>query len=514
MASLTLRTAAAAAALLLGAAPLAAQSSPYVPLDDVAYRYADALRARGALGDLPALERPWTARQMRDALARDSARLTSAPLRRWADALLAALAKHELVPATAGAPAGRIAATVIATAQSSGRRELMLADDSTHVEPGASLRLAMSAGPVVAASRLLVDRRLKRDPEFLGKKDRAITARMEDAYVAAQWRWGEAFLGRTRRVWGLPETGGLLLGDYAYGYDHAAARIGTDRLALRSLVAKLEDVAFAADSTAQRWLSIHRLSGRIGRVELAASEAVVYGGPGRQLELTLVNPVSLWGLAQYDEKEQLNMLYSLEASWRIGAAARLGAQLLVDDVQVDDCEGGCEEPPSWGVTVGAEGLPLGGAQRWFASYARLTNLAYRTSLPYERYAWREVGLGLGFSDFDEARLGVDLALGALPPVRIYGALRRQGEGDYRLPYPAVADYATTPTIFAGEVARIARLAASAGGRLPGGVELSADVGVNRVTGGNAIAGPEGTRLEGRLRVELAPRWLDRTVTLD
>jgi hypothetical protein len=498
---------AAAVALLCAVRPAAAQSSPYVPLDDVAYRYVDALRARGALGALPALERPHTARQIRAAIERDSARLTSPLLRRWADALLAAVAKHEL-PAAEGAPVARAAATLLATAQSSGRRELMLADDSADVEPGASLRLSMAAGPVVAATRLLVDRRLKRDPEFLGKKDRAITARMEDAYVAAQWRWGEAFLGRTRRLWGVPSVGGLALGDQAYSYDHAAARIGTDRLALRALVAKLDDMRFGADSTAQRWFSIHRLSARIGSVELAASEAVVYGGAGRQMELTLINPVSLWGLAQYDEKEQLNMLYSLEAAWRSTRLGTLAGQLLLDDFQVDDCEGGCEEPPSWGVTLSAEGLPLAGEQRWFASYARVTNLAYRARNAFERYSWREVGLGLGFSDFDEARLGLDLALGALPPVRVYGALRRQGEGDYRLPYPAVADYPATPTIFAGETARVARLAASGGGRLPGGVELSADVGVNRVTRGNSIAGPAGTRFEGRLHVELSPRWLD------
>jgi hypothetical protein len=502
----------AAVALLLSARPLAAQSSPYVPLDDVAYRYVDALRARGALAALPALERPYTALRIRGAVERDSARLTSATLRRWADALLAAVAKHELPVGAGGAPTARGAATLLATAQSSGRRELMLADDSSDAEPGAALRLSMSAGPVVAATRLLVDRRLKHDPEFLGKKDRAITARMEDAYVAAQWRWGEAFLGRTRRLWGVPAVGGLALGDQAYSYDHAAARIGTDRLALRALVAKLDDMRFATDSTAQRWFSIHRLSGRVGGLEIAASEAVVYGGQGRQLELTLVNPVSLWGLAQYDEKEQLNMLYSLEGSWSAGRGGTFGAQLLLDDFQVDECEGGCEEPPSWGLTLAAEGLPLVGEQRWFASYARVTNLAYRAANAFERYSWREVGLGLGYSDFDEARLGVDLALGALPPIRLYGALRRQGEGDYRLPYPSVAEYPSTPTIFAGETARIARLAASGGGRLPGGIELSADVGVNRVTGGNAIAGPEGTRFEGRLRVELAPHWLEGILT--
>ena len=502
---------ASAAVVLLGGA-LGAQSSPYVPLDDVAYRYVDALRARGMLAGLPALERPYTARRIRAAVEADSARLTSGTLRAWRDALLASVAKHEVPSGEDGAPGARVALTLAVTAQSSGRRELMLADDSTDVEPGASLRMSMSAGPVVAATRLLVDRRLKHDPEFLGKKDRAVAARMSDGYVAAQWRYGELFLGRTSRLWGLPSTGGLLLGDYAYSYDHAQARLGTERLSLQLLVAKLDEMSFGTDSTAQRWLGAHRLSGRIGSLELAASEAVVYGGQGRQLELALANPATLWGLAQYDEKEQFNVLYSLEASWRAGGAGTFGAQFLLDDIQVDDCAVNCEEPTSYGLTLSAEGLPLAGAQRWFASYSRVSNLAYRAAQDYERYAFRQVGLGLGFSDFDEARLGLDLALGALPPIRLYGALRRQGEGDYRLPYPAPTEYANTPEIFAGQVARVARLAASGGGRLPGGIELSADVGVNRVTDGNSIAGPEGTRFEGRVRLEITPGRLDRAGT--
>lgn len=513
VALVTARRVALGLALLAPAGPLGAQASPYVPLDDVAYRYVDALRARGMLAGLPALERPYTARRIREAVAADSARLTSGTLRAWRLALLGAIAKHEVPSGPGGAPGARISATLAITGQSSGRRELMLADDSSDVEPGAALRMAMSAGPVVASTRLLVDRRLKHDPEFLGKKDRVVAARMADGWVAAQWRYGDLFLGRTGRVWGLPSTGGLMLGDYAYSYDHAHARVGTDRLALQLLVAKLDEMTFGADSVAQRWFSAHRLSGRIGPFELAASEAVVYGGPSRQLEPTLLNPVTLWGLAQYDERELFNVLYSLEAAWRAGGAGIFGAQFLLDDIQVDDCEPNCQEPTSYALSVSAEGVPLAGAQRAFASYVRVSNLIYRTPNAYERFAYRDVGLGMGFSDFDEARLGVDLALGGLPPLRVYGALRRQGEGDYRLPYPPAAEYPTTPTIFAGDVARVLRLAASAGGRLAGGFELSADVGVNRIEDSNAVTGPDGTRFEGRVRVEWSPRWLDAGGTL-
>ncbi|HEY4671124.1 MAG TPA: hypothetical protein VIG78_03570, partial [Gemmatimonadaceae bacterium] len=51
---------------------LQAQASAYVPLDDIAYTYVDALMARGALGELAVLERPFTQRALSASI--DSAR--------------------------------------------------------------------------------------------------------------------------------------------------------------------------------------------------------------------------------------------------------------------------------------------------------------------------------------------------------------------------------------------------------------------------------------------------------
>src|ERR1700730_3546614 len=49
-----------------------AQASAYVPLDDIAYNYVDALMARGLFHELSTLERPYTERALRVAI--DSAR--------------------------------------------------------------------------------------------------------------------------------------------------------------------------------------------------------------------------------------------------------------------------------------------------------------------------------------------------------------------------------------------------------------------------------------------------------
>ena len=52
---------------LLAPLSLRAQASPYVPIDDIAYKYVDALMVRGSLPALSALERPYTAGSIRAA---------------------------------------------------------------------------------------------------------------------------------------------------------------------------------------------------------------------------------------------------------------------------------------------------------------------------------------------------------------------------------------------------------------------------------------------------------------
>ena len=75
-----------AVALFAGALNLGAQASPYVPLDDIAYRYVDAIMARGEFRQLSALERPYTVGALLSAI--DSARVRG-PGRRMNDYLSA-----------------------------------------------------------------------------------------------------------------------------------------------------------------------------------------------------------------------------------------------------------------------------------------------------------------------------------------------------------------------------------------------------------------------------------------
>ena len=293
----------------------------------------------------------------------------------------------------------------------------------------------------------------------------------------------------------------------AYTYDHVYLRIGTDKLHLSSVVARLDDemVNFATDTMAQRFFTAHRLGGKIGSFEAGISESVIYGGIARGFQLNLSNPVSPVFLSQYSDGDKINVAFGADALWRASNGVMLGGQIYVDDFQIDKCSL-CGEPPGIGVTFTADGLPLAAGARGFASYTRVTSLTYRAPDRFERYTSRSVGLGQRNSDFDEVKFGVDVGPMLPAPVRVYAAYRRQGAGDYREPFPAIDQRNTWPLIFEGVVVNTFRVAASGALKLGDGVEVSADAGVDHSTNDLRKAGATKTRFEGRLRVALEPSW--------
>ena len=500
-----------AALIVLSPHSASAQASAYVPLDDIAYTYIDALMARASFRELLVLQRPYTTRAIRAAIDSARAREVGPAISSYLDALGDALRKYEVRPADMDTVAtstfrARFTGDAYATAQSSGRRELMVADSSSDVKPGVSLRMVLAGGPVVGAVRTILDNRLNVDPEFAGRKDRKVAARNEDGYVSGQWKYGELAFGRVGRNWGPPALYGLMLGNYAYTYDHLYGRIGTDKVNWSSVVTRLEDSVPPAGPSIQRFFSIHRIAIRVKNWELAGSESYLYAGPGRSFEPSLVNPLNIYALSWRNERQEGNLGLGVETALRLDRIGNFSGQLFVDDLQVDkSCDPACKQPSSYAFSFAADGLPLGGDQRWFASYVRVSNLAYRNKNPSENYTSFAISLGQSSSDYDEFRAGVDLALVPRAPLKVYVAHRRQGEGNYNIPFPQPADYATTPGIFDGVVMGVTRLAVSGVGRF-GDFELGGDLGFNHNTNDGHQNGVSRTSFEGRVKVAIEPRW--------
>lgn len=503
--ALLFRIAVIALTLSASASSADGQERAYLPLDDAAYDYVDALIARGALGSLPALERPYTIERIRAAL--DSSERDGRLTAHAASAkMLRRLLDRRAVNAGSAARDGEVAVTgsvtPFLTASSTGVRELMRADDESGLYPGLSMRLAIEGGPITAVSRVISDHRYKDDPEYTGKVDRAVAGRVEDAYVAGHWRYGSFAFGRVARNWGPARLHGLQLGHYAYSHDHVHARLGTDRLQLTSVLTRLDDIPDSTGTPATRYLALHRFGLRWRSLEVALTEAMLYGGAGRQLQLSYANPLNIFQLSQYNEGTNGNMSLGLDASLRT-ASGTFAAQLLVDDIQVDRCDPNCREPSSWGASAVAEGLPLTAAHRWFLSYTRVSNLAYRTPKPFERYTSEGIGIGRGFSDYDELRVGLDLTALGGSPLRAYAAWSRQGEGDYRRPFPSAAEYGQTAAFLDGTVQRVGRLGVS-GAAVIGWLELRGDLGYNVRHNAGFVAGARDGSVEGWIRLSVDP----------
>jgi hypothetical protein len=490
---------------------LSAQASVYVPLDDIAYTYVNALMARGLFHELSTLERPFTERALRTAVDSARTREPGTVVSSYLDALYKAVEKYAVRPGdsdTLAAQTFRARGTgdAYAVEQTSGRKELMLSDRQRKLRPGGAMRLVMAGGPFVGFTRVLIDSRLNVDPEFAGRKDRKLAGRTEDGYVGGQWKYGELTFGRVGRNWGPPTLDGLMLGDYAYTYDHLYGLIGSDKVHFSTVIARLDDLVPATGPNVQRYFSIHRLAFSLGNWDFAGSESYLYAGVGRGFEPTLANPFNIYGLTWRNENRDGNLGLGGEFAVHTERFGNLAGQLFIDDLQIDrSCNPFCKQPSSYAATLAAEGLPLGGDQRWFASYTRVSNLAYRNKNPNETYESYGVGLARGFSDYDEVKAGLDLALVPSTPLRLYVAHRRQGEGDYHTPFPLPADYATTPGIFSGVVMGVTRLAVSGATRWRD-FEVGGDVGVNHSTNDQHVIGASHTAFEGRVKVAIEPRW--------
>lgn len=502
------------AALIAVPAAMNAQASPYLPVDDVSYKYVDALMARGLFGGISVLERPYHVARIRAAI--DSARATNPGrvVSSYLEALSQTIAKYELAkrPETGSRHApfrARASFDFYATAETSSLRELMLADWREEVKPGIAGYFVMGGGHLAASVRALLDNRLNVDPEFAGRKDRSIAGRTEDAYIAGEWKYAEAALGRVSRSWGPIGFSGLQLGSDAYTYDHLYSRFGIEKIHLSTVITRLENYVLSPGVESSRYFSTHRLAFNRGRFEGGLSESFVYSGVGRGMEFSLVNPFNVYALSWRNERTDGNLSFGGDIAYRSGKFGTYSAQVLVDDIQIDRCDSVCREPSAYGFTATAEGIPLFGDQRWFASYTRVSSLAYRTPNISERYAIYNVGLGRGFSDYDEVRLGADLALIPRTPLKLYGAYRRQGEGDYRDLYPPEFLYASIPGTFVGTVQKTARIGVSGATTVGRDFAMSGDLGFNHSVNRYHIEGVRTNRFEGRARVVWIPRWLIR-----
>ena len=442
----------------------AQEASPYVPLNNWAMPYVEHLIAAGRMADPSPLSRPFRA---------------------------ADLVRHML------GPSARMDVQLGAMASSHARRDALREAGEGHGTASGGLGVTLYFGPAVFVTHPMFDTRLKWDPDYFGKKDRFIAGRAAESYLSAQWRFGQIFFGSLDRNWGPRFTQGLLVSPSPYSYDHLGVSVGTDGVRLEGIVTQLDDLPDTSGTPSHRYFIAHRVVIRppYGFM-ISLWEGTIVAGPDRQLEPWFANIFTLGILQQYDQGVSANNLLGIDFTTRI-KRTNLFASVLIDDIQVDNSAASDNEPTQYGLTLGAQGGV--GRVGWTAFYTQVANLTYRTDNPAEAVMRRGVGLGRNFSDYDQLTLRASLIAGPGALLEPEITLLRQGEGDFRLPYPTVAQFDSTPTIFAGVVERTLRLAV-AGEVAHGRWVVSGDGGVHLISNAGHVSGADKTRWVGRVQV--------------
>ena len=479
-------------AAVLPSSVVAQGASPYVPLHHWAMPYVEHLIARGALADPTPLSRPLHADDLVRALeAADTTHLTAAERRIVRDILA------DLRPPATERPWLRVNGEVTGAGASHARRDPLRAAGPSHATAAGGLDLQLALGHVMLVTHPYFDTRLKYDPDYFGKKDRFIAGRNAEAYGDVRFGLGEVFFGSVDRNWGPSTVEGLLVSPSPYSYDHLALTLGTSRLQLQGLLTQLDDLNDATGTANHRYFVVHRLLYRpSGATALALWEGEIIAGPARQLEPAFANVLNLGLLVEYDQNTNVNSLLGFDFATRVGRT-HLFAQILIDDFQIDRSTQADSEPPSYGLTAGVQTDVRGIA--WTAFYTQVANLTYRTPNPAETVERRFVGLARNFSGYDQLTLRAGVLVGPGVLVAPEATLLRQGQGDFRLPYPPVAAFGSTPTLFSGVVERTVRLALGANWDR-GPLGLAGNGGVHFIHNAGHVTGASDTKFVGGIAV--------------
>ncbi|HXE84798.1 MAG TPA: capsule assembly Wzi family protein [Gemmatimonadales bacterium] len=480
-------------ALTVLATPLAAQeASPYVPVGHWAMPFVEHLIAAGRMADPSPLSRPLRVDELMRALAAvDSNVVTGSE---WA---VVKRIRGEFDRKMRG-PSARMDVNAGIAGASHARRDPLRAAGVGHATFNGGAALTFYFGPAVVFTHPYFDTRLKWDPDYYGKKDRVIAGRFAESYISGQWRYAEVFFGSMDRNWGPRFTQGLLVSPSPYSYDQLDFKVGTAGIYFEGILTQLDDLADTAGVMNQRHFVAHRLVVRPPwNTTFALWEGTITAGEGRDLEPWFANIFSLGLIQQYDQNSPSNNLLGFDVTTRIKRTQLFGS-VLIDDIQVDNNSAGDQEPSSYGLTLGAQG----GISRvgWTAFYTQISNLAYRTPSPPEIVMRRNVGLARNFSDYDQLTLRGSVIAGPGALIEPEITLLRQGEGDFRLPYPTVAQFDSTPTLFAGVVERTVRLAL-AGRVAHGRWVVSGDGGVHLIDNYQHVDGSSKTKWVGRIALE-------------
>jgi hypothetical protein len=474
---------------------LAAQASPFIPLDDPNLALIEHLIARGDLDDPSPFVRPFRRADLVRMIARADSQGRGS-----------SIVRHRLADDYAD-PANNsrwnLAARIGGQSFTHARRDPLHPAGPSVTRPYAELELGAVIGNVVLATRPVLEPRLINDPDWPGRKDLDVAGRQAEAYISAQFSSANLFFGQMDQNWGPVGIAGIPLSAYGYGRPVLGFDVGTPSFRLRSMAAVLGDERDSTNQVVHRYFFGHRLSAQLSpRLHVGLWETVVFAGVDRNANARQLNPLSLSFLENaYGLGEETNSMLGADVHWKASHWLTLQGQFALDDLTYKDRGSPTRNPDRWAFTLMGFG-PIGTRASWRALYTQASSLAFRTfDNQFQDFTDDGVGIGRNFADNDQITITLSQPMAGQWMVTPELTLVRQGEGRIQDPYPASdsPELGSTPQLFIGVVERTWRAAVGVTGTFRQ-IRATANAGFHSIQNEGHVEGRSVQRFEGRLLV--------------
>jgi hypothetical protein len=296
-----------------------------------------------------------------------------------------------------------------------------------------SLRSGIAGRPldkVFVYGKFVLDEEMAEDENYTGKKWRGLAGGVEEAFVNYRSGPFDLTVGRFGSFWGLRNSLVLSYNEPLDGFGYSY-RWG--KLTISYRLARLDGFSPNGDDIElfeNRYFAGHRLDFHFTkRLRIGLFETVVFGGPGRQIDLFYLNPLIFFHGSQLNEGIDDNIIVGLDFSFKPGTGIKLYGQLLVDDYQIEDKSRSDREPNEIGYIVGAYWADLAPELDATIEYNRVNNWTFNQALDRNRYLFRDqpIGGALG-NDYDLVTLSLIKWFGDNLAMQADVGRIRQGEG--------------------------------------------------------------------------------------
>ncbi|MCF7822839.1 MAG: capsule assembly Wzi family protein [Candidatus Marinimicrobia bacterium] len=311
---------------------------------------------------------------------------------------------------------------------------------------GSSLDGMIRISDALFVNEIELDKKYSYDEDFHGDKREWLTGYFQSSYGIYENKGVELFAGRVSRNFGSLNDYGLILSNNPYAFDHYGFSATGKQFKYSFYTTRLNDMQ-AVDlqgglipldtvMNSKRFWAIQRLDLKVSeKLQLAFSEATVYGGPDQQFVAAYLNPTHFFYAAQRNQGIQLNSFWQINAFYKPVTGVGIYVDLFADDLIVNN-EPGVDDRA---VHPDRLGLMLKGSYAnkrntlQSLRYVGIWNETYTSYRSFENYTYFKKGMGYPNNSFEGLKYSVSNF--SFLPLFVRGELEVWRQGDRNLADP-------------------------------------------------------------------------------